>query len=196
MKSKYQRQQERYLGSKRSAKEALLKELEKLKVEIESLDVKDLDRKITYAKGDVKALRKEIKAMRKTVRKLSAPRRKAEEKDRGKAGGSVFKMLCTMLGESTEVKAWLDRVLDETDFETYEQVLDAYIEWLGDPAEELYDDEEQTDRYGYTEEEWNAMGPKQRHNARKLYMAQPNHRKANKDKVHRSMENFIIAYRK
>lgn len=112
--------------------------------------------------------------------------------DPGTAGGAYYKALCTILG-AAEVDAWLDKAYWETRYMSYDEILKAYERYVPDPKKAWYEgDEEGT--YGFTEKEWNSMGPKGKSQARKDWLSQ-NTGKADKEKVRRTMRNFIISHR-
>lgn len=192
MKTRYDRQQQRYLDNKKALKQELLDELDKLRREVSNLSEEELKIEII----STKQLKKQIKMIKNQRKRLGGIKSSWDYKkamnDPGTAGGAYYKALCTILG-AAEVDAWLDKAYWETRFMSYDAILKAYERYVPDPKKAWYEgDEEGT--YGFTEEEWNSMGPKGKSQARKDWLSQ-NTGKADKEKVRRTMRNFIIAHR-
>lgn len=194
MKTRYAKQQERYLDSKKALKKELLAELDKLRKEVSDLSEEELKTEI-YSTKQLRKQIKMIKSQRKKIGKMKAEGEKVIKKgliDPGTPQGAYYKALCTILG-AAEVDEWLEKAYWETRFKTYAAILEAYERYVPDPKKAWYEgDEEGT--YGFTEEEWNSMGPKGKSQARKDWLSQ-NTGKADKEKVRRTMRNFIIAHR-
>lgn len=195
MKTRYAKQQERYLGSKKALKQELLDELDKLRREVSNLSEEELKTEII----STKQLRKQIKMIKSQRKKMGAAKAENSWKsnkathDPGAAGGAYYKALCTILG-AAEVDEWLEKAYWETRFMSYAAILEAYEKYVPDPKKAWYEgDDEGT--YGFTQEEWNSMGPKGKSQARKDWISQ-NTGKADKEKVRRTMRNFIIAHRR